>query len=46
MICNIVLRSKFALSPDEIYQKPKSIKNFIYACLQIQIEAEEEENKK
>lgn len=46
MIHNLLVRSNYAISPDEIYNKPRSVKNFIYASLDIVLEAEEKERNR
>lgn len=40
------MRSNYALFPDDIYNKPRGVKNFMYASLDITLEAEEKEKNK
>lgn len=44
MIHNIFQRHH--IPPDEIYNKPRRIKHFMYASMEIQIEEEEKQAKK
>jgi len=46
IIHNLLVRSNYALFPDDIYNKPRGVKNFMYASLDITLEAEEKERNK
>ena len=45
IIHNLLVRSNYVLSPDDIYNKPRSVKNFIYASLDLTLEEEEKTRK-
>lgn len=45
MIHLLLQESNYTLSPDEIYKKPKSVKHFIYASLDLTMK-ERKKNKK
>ena len=46
MIHNLIARSNYILSPDDLYNKPRSVKNFIYASFDLVLEEEEKARKK